>query len=224
VTKEIIFMNARFCLVMGLVLGAPVTAAAQEHATGSGAGAPIVAVAVPDQGPTGAPVEPDATTKPKDAPHFRFGMGLDGAVLVSPNVTGAAAGLQLRLGAQINQWFALYYQGHALMGAVVGGDASAGFVGAAFNTIMAELTLPILQIGFGPSLDVFGIAGCSATDLDCGSNSDVFFGLDGRIGVVIGGHGPGRHGGFAINANVHPTFVNGDVVTTVSLGLGGEMY
>jgi hypothetical protein len=172
-----------------------------------------------------SPPDRDKQETNEDFTHFRFGLGLDGNYLLASGVNGAGVGLQIRLGAQINQWFAVYYQGHGLVGGVVGGSESgnAGVLGAAFNSAMAELTLPFVHIGAGPSVDYVGIAGCSAAS-GCANDTGVHFGLDGRVALVIGGHGPGRHGGFAINFDAHPTFLDGATLTTLSLGLGGEMY
>jgi hypothetical protein len=177
---------------------------------------------------TAAPAA-DGEAKPKkdkeDYVHFRFGLGLDGNYMLAPGVSGAGVGLQLRLGAQINQWTAVYYQGHGIVGGILGGgdSAGAGLVGAGFNSLMGELTLPVIHIGLGPSFDVIGIAGCGA-NTGCSPDTGTYFGIDGRVAIVIGGHGPGRHGGFAINFNAHPTFVAAGVLTTLSLGIGGEMY
>jgi hypothetical protein len=199
--------------------------------TGAGAAR---ADAPPDSAPAGATAAPSSANDPnakkrdeeeKDTAHFRIGFGLDGNYLFASGLNGAAIGLQLRLGAQVNQWFAVYYQGHALVGGIVGGSEAtgAGVLGAGFNSLMAELTLPLLHLGAGPSIDYVGIAGCSATS-GCSPETGAHFGIDGRAALVIGGHGPGRHGGFAINFNVHPTFIDGSVLTTLSLGLGGEFY
>jgi hypothetical protein len=172
----------------------------------------------------------------KDSAHFRFGMGLDADYLLAPGSTGIqgfGAGLELRLGAQVNQWFAVYYQPHAIVGGTLSigssvvpgtpGLPSANLIGAVFNSGLAELTLPILHLGAGPSADIIGVKNYSLTT-GVANSFGAYFGIDGRAAIVIGGHGPGRHLGFAINANVHPTFWNGIVFTTFSLGIGGEMY
>ena len=169
----------------------------------------------------------------KDSAHFRFGMGVDADYLVAPGSTGIqgfGAGLQFRVGAQVNQWFAIYYQPHALVGGTISTGAitamnlpSATLIGAVFNSALAELTLPALHIGAGPSVDVIGVK--DYTVLNPVANSfGAAFGVDGRAAIVVGGHGPGRRVGFAINANVHPTFWQGLVFTTFSIGIGGEMY
>lgn len=165
----------------------------------------------------------------KDSAHFRFGLGLDGDYFFEPganSLQGIGVGLQIRLGVQINQWFATYYQAHAIVGGTVssaGLASTATVIGTFFNSALLEATLPVLHIGAGPSIDVLGVKGFALMGGETGSTG-AYFGVEGRAAIVIGGHGPGRHGGFAINANVHPTFWNGVVLTTFSLGIGGEMY
>jgi hypothetical protein len=162
----------------------------------------------------------------RDTTHFRFGLGLDANYLLSPGnegLQGLGIGVQLRLGAQINQWMAAYYQAHGVLGGTLSDSgmlngAGTGLIGTVFNSAVFEGTLPVLHVGAGPSVDVIGVKG-----LMTGSTT-VRFGLEGRAAIVIGGHGPGRHGGFAINFNVHPTFWEGTVLTTFSAGIGGEMY
>ena len=185
--------------------------------------APTTVVVTP---PPAAPVRESAEKREDaDFAHFRFGLGLDANYLVTPGangVQGLGVGMQVRLGVQINQWFAAYYQAHGIVGGTLddtGNLEGAGLVGMVFNSGMLEATLPVLHLGVGPSADVIGVAGLSQEQ-----PTNVFFGIDGRAAIVIGGHGPGRHGGFAINFNVHPTFWAGSVLTTFSAGIGGEMY
>jgi hypothetical protein len=160
----------------------------------------------------------------KDSAHFRFGMGLDANYLFSPNrLQGLGIGVQVRLGAQINQWMAAYYQAHGVLGGTLADSGSlmgtgTGIIGTVFNSGIFEATLPVLHVGAGPSVDVIGVKGLMT------GATQVCFGLEGRAAIVIGGHGPGRHGGFAINFNVHPSFWESTVLMTFSAGIGGEMY
>jgi hypothetical protein len=209
-----------------LVLSAP--ARAQEAQVTVSTPPPGAAVVV--QAPPARPAteKTDKEGEVKDSAHFRFGLGLDGNYLFSPGnagVQGLGIGAQVRLGAQINQWMAAYYQAHGVIGGTLsnsGGLAGPGLgtslIGTVFNSAIFEGTLPVLHIGAGPSVDVVGVRGLMT------ESTDVHFGLEGRAAIVIGGHGPGRHGGFAINFNVHTTFWDGSVLATFSIGIGGEMY
>jgi len=187
----------------------------------------------------------------EDNAHFRFGMGLDANYIygpktsTAPSLNGFGAGLEFRLGAQIMSWFAAYYQPHAILGGTISESApsvpaptgvklpklpSATLIGAVFNSGLIEATLPVLHIGAGPSADIIGVknyallpAKLGGPPVDAGGTS-AYFGVDGRVAIVIGGHGPGSHAGFAINGNVHPTFFHGTTLLTFSLGIGGEFY
>lgn len=188
----------------------------------SAVGAQVVAV---QSSPAAAPVP--AAPIDDDPIRFRFGVEVNGALFVSQSTFGAGAGLAFRFGAQFNQWFAIYYQPHGFAGAFIGGDdevgSELGVIGGVFNAAMLELTLPFVQLGAGPSLDAFVIANCNVEQ--CGSGgTPVYFGLDGRLALVLGAIGRGARGGFSINAHVHPTFVGGDVMLTATLGVGGELY
>jgi hypothetical protein len=231
-------MKLAFFAASAIILASATQALAQE-AEVKVTTPPATAVVVAPANESAPKKEEKKDDEPKDSTHFRFGMGLDADYIFSPprkaplvGLQGFGAGLALRLGAQINQWFAVYYQPHAIIGGTISESATpvagvklptATLIGAVYNSALLEATLPILQIGAGPSVDVLGIKGYSLTMSDPGS-TNAYFGADGRVAIVLGGHGPGSHVGFAINGNVHPTFWNGTVLMTVSLGIGGEIY
>jgi hypothetical protein len=94
---------------------------------------------------------------------------------------------------------------------------------------MVELTvLDTFLLGVGPSVDtgVFGVCQSDAGGtVGCAGFSGGFFGLDGRVALTLGSHGPGGDSGFSVSANVHPTFLgNGEFVMSATLGVGGEWF
>jgi hypothetical protein len=232
-------MKLAFFPAIAVVLASATQALAQEAEVKVSTTPPATAVVVAPATESAPKKEEKKDEEDKDTAHFRFGMGLDADYIFTPKTSslsglqGFGAGLVLRLGAQINQWFAIYYQPHAIVGGTISETKTpipgapslpnATLIGAVFNSALIEATLPILQIGAGPSVDVLGIKDYSLTANDPGSTKP-YFGADGRVALVLGGHGPGSHGGFAINGNVHPTFWNGTVLMTLSLGIGGEFY
>lgn len=208
----------------------PATSAAVVPAASGG-------VAGQASGPTGpAPVimvQQTTTVEQRtddDPARFRFGVEIGGEVLVGPAV-GAGIGLAFRTGVQFNQWVGLYYQPHGIVGGWVSLSETAGAAGviaAWLNSLNVELTLPFVHLAAGPSVDVLAVAGCGG-DLasgtgGCLSGDTVFFGIDSRLALVLGGIGRGTRGGFAINVHAHPTFVGDTVLVTLTLGLGGELY
>lgn len=178
----------------------------------------------PQPPPPEAPPAHPQPPPPGSGVHLRFGLGADLAALGTPDLVGLGLGAQARLGLQLSPWFAIYYQPHAIGGVIVTGPKSAAFVGAIFNTAMFELDLPVLELGLGPSWDVLGLAGCQLGATNCGSGSGRFFGLDFRAALRFGPHGPGTHGGLALEADLHPTFLGRDTLTAFTIGLGGDFY
>lgn len=182
----------------------------------------VTASSAEDEAPPPGPGGP--TPRQGPGPHLRFGLGLDLAALGSSSFFGLGVGVQARMGLQLSPWFAVYYQPHAIGGLVVAGDTSAGLLGAVFNSFNLELDLPILQLGLGPSIDVVALTGCSLGSGSCETGNGIYFGVDTRAALLLGPHGPGTHSGFALEANLHATFVDGDVLTTFTVGFAGEIY
>ena len=159
---------------------------------------------------------------------FRFGIsGLGGAQLGGGPDLGMG-GLALRVGVQLGDWGAIYYQPTGLVGSGVDREGATGdsIAGQMWNTGMIELTFfDVLQIGGGPSADF--IWGCEETIQDevaC-ADSDIAFGLDGRLALVLGGAEPGQRDGFVIEARVHSTWYDTEDASIAVLGgLGYDVY
>jgi len=165
-----------------------------------------------------------------DRPRLRFAFGATGGPYIGDNL-GGAGGLWGQLGVQINRLVAVYYQTHAMLG-VVGsksnysgcGDGSlscAFFGGIWLNEVMIDFTIQdVFQVGVGPSIDLFSV----------NNFTEGFFGVDARIGFVLGRRRPWNRSGFFIGIDVHPTFITDDsfptssVATSVLLTLGGGIY
>lgn len=156
---------------------------------------------------------------------LRFGFdGTGGAWARGPQL--AAGGLRARLGLQIGDYFAIYYQPTGLVGTFYNqriGDSAAG---AFFNSLLVELTLfDMLQIGAGPSADfMWGCSDDPQSRLSCNDHG-VFFGLDGRIAVVVAPTLGESRMGLTISADVHPTWYASDTAGIAVLGgIGLEMF
>lgn len=138
-------------------------------------------------------------------------------------VGALGGGTAISIGLQMNDIVAAYAS-HRLLGAraVDGSDT----YGASFNAFVLELTVfDRFQIGAGPSLDV-GIDGlCAATAPQCGGMSDLRFGLETRLAVVLGERSPARRRGLSIALSVHPTWVDRmNALTTITLGVGYSLF
>jgi hypothetical protein len=156
--------------------------------------------------------------------------GATGGPYIGDNI-GGAGGLWGQLGVQINRLIAVYYQTHAMLGVVgsranyngcSGGSLDCSFFGGIWlNEIMIDFTIEnVFQIGIGPSIDLFSI----------NNFTEGFFGVDGRIGVALGGRNRWRRSGLFLGVDVHPTFITdatfptSSVATAVLLTLGGGWY
>ncbi|AKF03846.1 hypothetical protein DB32_000995 [Sandaracinus amylolyticus] len=141
---------------------------------------------------------------------------------------GWMAGLSLRVGVQISDWFAVYYQPSGILAGLEttpsGGDYDEAFT--LWNALLAEATLfDFLSIGAGPSLDFYW--GCDAgiqSQAAC-ADENPLFGLHGRVAVNIGGLFLDQRGAFNVSFDFHPTWFEDDVKTYSMLGgIGVELY
>ncbi len=169
--------------------------------------------------------------QPAPAPRrhlFRLRLGLDatgGAFAHGPQL--AFGGLRARVGIELGDFFALYYQPTGLVGAFIhsqeGENAVAGLM---WNSFLAELTLfDMVQVAAGPSVDfVWGCTDAVQSRTSC-TDHGAFFGIDGRVAIVIGHDMMGSRGGLTLSADVHPTWYSDHNVGLAVLGgVGLDMY
>jgi hypothetical protein len=155
---------------------------------------------------------------------FNGGAGLGGA-------DGPVASVGLRLGVQFNRWFSVYYQNSPLLFAV-GTSNGLALGGMDLNSVLANFTLgDFFEIGVGPSVDYYSIAGCSTGDsssvgASCAAASGAGFGAHGRAALNLGGRNAvtGRRSGFSIGLDAHPLFTGDRVVVLTTLGIGAEWF
>ncbi|MDQ3030985.1 MAG: hypothetical protein M3Y87_01090 [Myxococcota bacterium] len=138
-------------------------------------------------------------------------------------VGALGGGTAISIGLQMNDIVAAYAT-HRILGARP--IDSSGSYAASFNAFVLELTVfDRFQLGAGPSLDV-GIDGlCSPNEPQCGGLSNLRFGLETRLAVVLGERTPARRRGLSIAVTVHPTWVDrNNSVTTIMLGIGYALF
>jgi hypothetical protein len=141
---------------------------------------------------------------------FLFGVSVEGGGFVGPAQAGMG-GLAVRLGADIAGPFSLFAQSHGFIGRLASGPQGGSAQGLMWNTLMADLHFGPFHVGVGPSVDLAW--GC-AENSGC-VNGSPLFGLDGRVALQF------DH--LMLSVDVHPTFLNGDVVTGVVGGLGWQL-
>lgn len=189
---------------------------------------PRVYVAPPPPGPYYGPPRPMMMPPPDlERPRLRLAFGATGGPYIGGNV-GGAGGFWGQAGVQVNRLIAVYYQTHAMIGAVGqrtntgGADVYDLFVGGIWlNEAIIDFTIhDVFQVGVGPSFDVFSV----------NNFTEGFVGVDARIGVALGRIGPWRRNGFMLGVDIHPTFITDGafpttpVITAVLLTLGGGWY
>ena len=192
---------------------------------------PRVVVTTPPPPPPGyygrpAPMYPEPPPD-LDRPRLRLAFGATGGPFIGGNV-GGAGGFWAQAGVQINHLLAVYYQTHAMLGAVGARTSSGGldvystfFGGIWDNEVLVDFTFGnVFQVGVGPSADVFSVNNFTET----------FLGADARIGVALGRIHPRHRSGFMLGVDIHPTFITDSsfpttsVITSVLLTLGGGWY
>lgn len=162
-----------------------------------------------------------------DFARFRFGISGLGGYSFAGGPDQGLGGAALRLGVQLGDLFAIYYQPTGLIGSFTNRDPGRDSIsGQMWNTGMLDLTLfDMLQIGGGVSADF--IWGCDETiqeEVAC-AESDIAFGAEGRLALVLGGAEPGYRDGFVIEARIHSTWYDDDDASVAVLGgLGYEVY
>jgi hypothetical protein len=156
-------------------------------------------------------------------PRLRLGVsGVGGGFFGA--VHGAAGGLAVRVGVQLNDLVAVYLQGHGLLGEYLPDPRPTSLIGFAFHEAMVEVTLlDMVQLGAGPSLDA--VWGCDSSNGGgyCGA-SGAFFGGDFRVAFVAFHRRPEHRHGVVFSVDAHPTWIGHDLVTTMLFGVGGELY
>lgn len=160
----------------------------------------------------------------------RFRWGLDAGVGWSflGSLSGFGITASLRLGWQLNDQWAVFYQGDLPIGFVGGNYSGRDYSGASIilgSGIMGEYTFnDILSFAVGPSLDyAAGVVCASSTGVggtSCLGEGGAYFGLQGRVSLNLGrGYGENtRRRAFRIGASSHTMFF-GDVGVAQAINL-----
>jgi hypothetical protein len=206
----------------------------------------VVVVAVPGQAPPGYSLAGAEPRPPADHPRFRFGIEAGLGYMFASSTLGSAHGpavnLGLRLGLQINNPWAVYFQSSVPIGVAAGltrdGTAVGGVAIAWNHGMLAEVTLgDMLHLGFGPSFDqVLGGICTNSTDLgngtttrpsnttSCIGSAGAAFGMTGRIAATFGVTRPSRRKAFSLGLDLHPTFTPSGTFFFTTLNAGYEAF
>ncbi len=172
--------------------------------------------------------QPVYVQQPQRLGRFRYGFDVGaGWAFIGP-LSGFGITGSLRLGWQINDNWAAYYQGDLPIGFAGGDYAGRTYGGAALvlgTGLMGEYTLgDILSFGLGPSLDYAGAAVCSGSY--CIGEGGTFFGVQARVAVTLIAASAGaesRRRGLRVGLSSHTTFMS-DIFQAINIHLGYEWY
>jgi hypothetical protein len=160
---------------------------------------------------------------------FRYGADVGtGWAFIGP-LSGFGVTGSLRLGWQINDNWAAYYQGDIPIGLAAGDYLGRSYDGAAIvigTGFMGEYTLgDILSLGIGPSIDYGVSAVCSSTTY-CFGREGIFLGVQARVAVTLLAASAGAETsrrGFRLGLSSHTTFM-GDLFQALNIHFGYEWY
>lgn len=167
---------------------------------------------------------------------FRYGIDVGGGWMFTGGDGGGLSGASLtgslRLGWQLNDQLAVYYQGDlpiGLAGGTIGGREYGGAAIVLGNGIMGEWTFgDILSLGAGPSLDYAAGAVCaSGSSSLCVGSAGVFFGFQARASVSLISASAGentRRRGLRFGVSSHTSVISSSVFQFFDLHLGYEWF
>lgn len=171
-----------------------------------------------------------ASDEDKDGVRFRGGFLAPtiGPAFGSNSTSGAMVGLfKLQLGAQINHYLGVMYDGGPIVAAVAGDSVGAGFF--IQNSALAVLSLGKIvyfDVGAGPSLDVYLFGEADANSASVGSGAAP--GIATKVALGFGG-GPdaenARRVAFKLSVDPHFTFLpGGSTLIYIPIGIGVEWF
>lgn len=156
---------------------------------------------------------------------LRFGFDLAPTVGTTGYIFGLTGTGRARVGLQLNDDFAVFYQGAGIVGGGVkiglfgSGDSSALFLHTSSAVVEATVA-DLLQVSVGPSFAA-GVQGVPGQ----GEITVVGGGFTGRVAVTFGGRGEGDRQGFSLGAQVDVAFLSpAETVVMAGISLGWETF
>jgi hypothetical protein len=198
---------------------------------------PVVVVQAP-----GAPPAAPAAAQP-DGGRLWIGFNINGGVGSGANLSGPAFGGTFRIGYVLSEMYGIYanitpivWVGSASSESTGGVSVSLSAIdGILLNPMFALTPVDVFEVAAGPSIDYLTGGSASATTttaaggsstVSAGGFSSVYFGIDGRLALHLGGRNEtsGRRRGFTLSGDVHPSFVTGGPVIFYTIGLGADWF
>lgn len=181
--------------------------------------------APPAAGSTQADADPDAQKA-----RFRWGISGMGGPYFQGGNSGGAGGVDVRLGVQLTDKFAVYGQPAAIIGggasAGAGGTKASGIVMGSFGAL-ADLTLAdLFYVAAGPELvtGTVGSTSVSGTSAGAAAAAGTFFSVTARVGLALGSAKPDRRKAFTIGGDFRVVFTPGAATVIPFVALGYEAF
>jgi hypothetical protein len=162
----------------------------------------------------------------------RYGFDLGAGYMFAGGLRGASIVGSFRLGGQLNDQLAIYYQGTLPIGfasGTLGGVETSGAAIVYGSGLMGEWHFSdLFSAAIGPSIDYAAGEICSGTSgLNCVGGAGAYFGVQARINLTLVAASAGqdtRRYGFRIGVSSHTSFIGSGVFQFLDLHLGYEWY
>jgi hypothetical protein len=163
----------------------------------------------------------------------RYGFDLGAGYMFAGGLRGASLVGSFRLGGQLNDQLAIYYQGTLPVGLAGGNIGGVEYSGAAIvygSGLMGEWHFSdLFSAAIGPSIDYAAGAVCAdgASSSNCIGGAGAYFGVQARLNLTLVAASAGqdtRRYGFRIGVSSHTSFIGSAVFQFLDLHLGYEWY
>lgn len=171
--------------------------------------------------------QPQMAVRRGNVGRFRYGIDAGAGWQFMDYASGFNITASMRLGWQLNDQIAIFYQTDLPIGFVTGRPSSSSTeVGGASiiwgNAVMGEYTLnDFVSFAVGPSVDIGLGAICDGSV--CLGAGGTFFGIQSRISFNLVPQNQFRRAGFRVGLGGHTTFMAGVVVQSLDIHLGWEL-
>lgn len=173
-----------------------------------------------------------APQRPVRVGRIRYGFDLGGGYMFAGGLRGASIVGSFRLGGQINDQLAVYYQGTLPIGfasGTLGGVETSGAAIVYGSGIMGEWHFTdLFSVALGPSIDYAAGEICSGSGgLNCVGGVGAYFGIQARLNLTIVAASAGmdtRRYGFRIGLGSHTSFIGTGVFQFLDIHLGYEWF
>ncbi|MDB4932947.1 MAG: hypothetical protein JWM10_5431 [Myxococcaceae bacterium] len=170
--------------------------------------------------------------QPQRMGRVRYGFDLGAGYMFAGGLRGASIVGSFRLGGQLNDQLAIYYQGTLPIGFASGTLNGVETSGAAIvygSGLMGEWHFSdLFSAAVGPSVDYAAGEICSGSSgLNCIGGAGAYFGVQARINLTLVAASAGqdtRRYGFRIGISSHTSFIGSGVFQFLDLHLGYEWY